>query len=98
MFKQDFEKVYVMTTSDKRDIIIHNINNLKLISETETGKKEEWWLKKHNPDNDIPKNIYLLGNGTIRQLHDKYNNKYGFIEWSEFINYTRELIKQHIML
>ena len=63
-----------------------------------TGKKDNWWIDKHNPNNDIPKNIYLLGKGTIQQLHIEYIKNYGHIEWSDFINYTRELIKQKIMI
>lgn len=78
--------------------IIQKINNGEMVSETVTGKKENWWIDKHNPNNEIPTNIYLLGKGTIKELHTEYINKYGNIEWSDFINYTRELIKQKIMI
>lgn len=98
MIKQDFNKVYIMTNPDKRFIIIQQINNEELISNTKTGKRQKWWLIKHNPDNEIPKNIYLLGNGIIYQLHEKYKQHHGYIEWEDFIDYTRELIKQNIML
>jgi len=68
------------------------------MSETITGKKDSWWINKHNPNKEIPKNIYLLGKGTIQQLHIEYIKIYGNIEWIDFINYTRELIKQKIMI
>ena len=97
-FKHDFNKIYIMTRPDERFIIIQQINNQELKSETKTGIRQKWWLIKHNPDNEIPKNIYLLGDGTIPQLHKKYKECHGYIEWEEFINYTRELIKQNIML
>jgi hypothetical protein len=98
MFQQDFTKIYVMTNPNKKSKIIQQINNRELVSETVVGKKQEWWLKKHNPDNNIPKNIYSLGDGTIKELYDKYIIRYENIEWTEFINFTRELIKQQIML
>ena len=87
-----------MTNPNKKSKIIQQINNRELVSETVVGKKQEWWLKKHNPDNNIPKNIYSLGDGTIKELYDKYIIRYENIEWTEFINFTRELIKQQIML
>jgi hypothetical protein len=40
----------------------------------------------------------LLGKGTIQELYDEYITNYGNIERSDFINYTRELIKQKIMI
>jgi hypothetical protein len=87
-----------MINSNERNEILTKINNGELVSETFTGKKECWWKDKHNPNNKIPKNIYLLGKGTIRELHIEYIKQYGNIEWSDFINYTRELIKQKIMI
>ena len=98
MFKQDFQKTYVMIHPSERYAILQRINHKEIVSETVVGKAQEWWLKKHNPDQDIPKQIYLLGQGTIRELYDTYTNHYGAIEWEEFINYTRELIKQNIMV
>jgi len=98
MFRQDFQKTYTMVNPNERLIIIEKINNGELESETIIGNKQDWWLKKHNPDNEIPRNIYLLGDGTLEELHKKYIIKYGSIEWDEFINYTRELTKQKIML
>jgi len=98
MFRQDFNKIYYMISPSDRIEIIKKINNEEMISETITGKKERWWIDKHNPNNEIPKNIYLLGKGTIQQLHNEYIQIYGNIEWSDFINYTRELIKQKIMI
>ncbi len=98
MFRQDFSKEYIMVNPCERIDIINKINKGEMVSETMSGKKESWWIEKHNPDNEIPKNIYLLGKGTLQELHIEYINKYGNIEWIVFINYTRELIKQTIML
>ena len=98
LYIQDFHKTYTMTTLIDRNTIIQKINNSELTSETKTGKKHEWWLRKHNPNSIIPKNIYYLGEGNINKLYEKYINKYGVILWEEFINYTRELIKQKIMI
>jgi hypothetical protein len=98
MFRQDFIKTYNMINPSERIEIIKKINNGEMISETSNGKKDNWWIDKHNPNNEIPKNIYLLGKGTIQELYEEYIKIYGNIEWSEFINYTRELIKQKIMI
>ena len=98
MFRQDFSKIYSMISPSDRVEIMKKINNGEIMSETITGNKEHWWIDKHNPNNEIPKNIYLLGKGSIQQLYDKYIEIYGNIEWSDFINYTRELIKQKIMI
>lgn len=98
MFKQDFSKIYYMISPSERNDIIQKINSDDMVSETFTGKKEHWWKDKHHPNNDIPKNIYLLGKGTIQQLHVEYNKNFGEMEWSDFINYTRELVKQKIMI
>jgi len=89
MSRQDFSKIYSMISPSDRVEIMKKINNGEIMSETITGNKEHWWIDKHNPNNEIPKNIYLL---------DKYIEIYGNIEWSDFINYTRELIKQKIMI
>ena len=96
MFKQDFKRSYVMVQPTERLEIIVKINE-GMCSETITGKKQRWWSDKHHPDKEIPKAIYLLGNGTIEELYNEYR-KLNMIEWSVFINYTRELIKQKIML
>ena len=98
MIRQDFSKIYYMINPSDRIEIIKKINSEEMISETITGKKERWWIDKHNPNNEIPKNIYLLGKGTIQELHIEYIKNYSNIEWSDFINYTRELIKQKIMI
>ena len=47
-----------MCNPNERCIIIDKINNGELESETIVGNKQDWWLKKHNPDNEIPRNIY----------------------------------------
>ena len=98
MFRQDFNKIYTMINPNERNKIINKINNHELVSETMTGKKYDWWKGYHNPSEEIPRNIYLLGKGTIEQLHNKYLKTYGNIEWDIFINFTRELIKQKIMI
>jgi len=98
MFRQDFNKIYIMIYPSERIEIIKKINSGEIVSENFTGIKQRWWLDKHNPDNEIPKKIYLLGKGTIQELYNEYIRNYGNIEWSEFINYTRELIKQKIMI
>ena len=87
-----------MIIPDERNKIINKINNYELVSETITGQKYDWWRGYHNPSEEIPRNIYLLGKGTIAQLHNKYLKTYGNIEWDIFINFTRELIKQKIMV
>ena len=98
MFRQDFNKEYTMVTTSELLDITKKINSGELVSETIRGQKENWWIHKHNPINEIPQHIYLLGKGTIQALHIQYMTKYGAIEWSEFIDYTRELIKQRIMV
>ena len=98
MFRQDFNKIYNMINPNERNKIVNKINNNELVSETLTGKKYNWWIGYHNPNEEIPNNIYLLGKGTIKHLYDEYIKKYGAIEWNIFINFTRELIKQKIMV
>lgn len=95
--KQNFRKTYASVTPEERVLVIQQINNNTLTSECFTGRRLKWWTEKHHPENEIPKNIYLLGRGTLAQLHNAYLQKHGVIEWSEFINYTRELIKQEIL-
>jgi len=97
MIRQDFNKTYRMISPIERLEIIIKINKGELISENATGRKCCWWKNKHNPTNDIPKNIYLLGKGTIQELYNEYRKNYDNIEWKNFIDYTRELIKQKIM-
>jgi hypothetical protein len=99
MFKHDFTKIYSMVSVNERNLIIDKINSGEITSECTAGIKNKWWENKHHPDKEIPKNIYLLGDGTIQELHRQFREKTMMdIEWSEFINYTRELIKQGIML
>jgi hypothetical protein len=98
MFKHNWNKEYIMVNPSDRLIIANKCNNEEMISETKPGKKQKWWKLKHNPNGVIPTNIYLLGKGTIQQLHNEYNKKYDYIEWSDFIDYTRELIKQGIII
>ena len=72
MFRQDFNKIYYMINPSERIEIIKKIMDGEMVSETVTGKKDNWWIDKHNPNNEIPKNIYLLGKGTIQELHIEY--------------------------
>jgi hypothetical protein len=97
-FKQDFNKKYLMVSVNERNEIIKNINLGLLCSECVTGIKNNWWSKKHHPEEDMPKNIYLSGDGTIEEVYKSFIKRTNIkIEYSEFINYTRELIKQGIM-
>ena len=91
------DKVLTMCSPSERVDIIHKIDSGMIESECESGKKQRWWYTKHHPNRDIPKNIYLLGIGTMKVLYDKYQKEYGPIEWSVFNGYTRELKKQGIM-
>ena len=98
--KQDRVSVYRMTRPEVRRIIIQRIDSGDMVSECKSEKK--WWATKHHPKREIPQNIYLLGNGTLQDLHKKYIAEYTKenetpIEYKVFINYTRELIKQGIM-
>ena len=98
--KQVSNQEYQMATPERRREIIQKIDNGDMKSECKTGKK--WWTTKHHPKREIPQNIYLLGNGTLSELHKKYIAEYtreneAPIEYKVFINYTRELIKQGIM-
>jgi hypothetical protein len=97
---QDSTRKYKMVNPEKRMDITRRIDNGEMVSECKTGKR--WWLSKHHPKREIPQNIYLLGNGTLQDLHQKYIAEYTKendppIEYKVFINYTRELIKQGIM-
>jgi hypothetical protein len=91
------DRVYAMLPPVGRIEIIRQIDAGLLSSECESGRKQKWWTNKHYPKKPIPTNIYLLGYGTQRELHEKYIREYGPIEWKEFSSYTRELIKQGIM-
>jgi hypothetical protein len=88
-----------MVSVNERMLIIGKINSGEIVCQCVAGIKNNWWGNKHHPEKDIPKNIYLLGSGTIEELHEKFRVKFVCeIEWGEFINYTRELIKQGIMV
>lgn len=95
---QDFDKVYEMVNPNARFIIIEQIKNRKIVPNT----KRDWWKKdeKHDPKGIIPTRIYLLGNGTIQQLYEKWCDEYEdeYISLHDFKDYTRELIKQGIMV
>jgi len=98
--KQTPTNVYCVVSPERRREIIRQIDNGERMSECKTGKK--WWVTKHHPKQEIPQNIYLLGNGSLGDLHKRYVAEYCkenevSIEYKVFINYTRELIKQGIM-
>ena len=95
--KNYYERVYHMINPHERIEIVRKINSGEMISEFTDGE-ENLWMNKYNPNNRIPTNIYLLGEGTIEELHIKYIENYGNIELSDFIVHTRELIKQKIMV
>lgn len=97
----NYEKTFVPVSPDKRNIIINNINTIEDFEVSNTGRSTKKWWKggKHDPENEIPKNIYLLGSGTFDELYNKYVSKYGNqLSKKEFKDYTRELIKQEIMI
>jgi hypothetical protein len=62
--------------------------------------KKNAWKKKHHPDKAIPRDIYLLGEGTMDNLFEKFKEKYTeYTETkSEFKNYLRELKQQGILV
>ena len=105
--RQNKKKTYRMIIPHERNIIIQKIDNGEfdlIITENEMI----WWgrgaqrkgkeYRKHAPDEEIPKNIYLLGNGTLKELYNEYIKKHTYLEWRQFLNYTRELQKQKIMI
>jgi hypothetical protein len=96
-FKQDFTATYHMVAPQQRCDIIKHIDMGNMESECVTGIQQKWWTTKHHPAEIIPTRIYLLGDGTIEELFQRYVAKHSEMEWSDFINYTRELIKQRIM-
>jgi len=98
--KQNFKAIYVMSTPEERVEIINRIKNGSINTNVQTGIKAKWWSNKHHPEEDIPKNIYLIGGGvTLMELHGRYNVKYARtpLDWHAFSGYTRELIMQGIM-
>lgn len=100
---QDIEKPRRMVDTETHSFIIRQIDAGELESENNTGQREKWWKKKHHPNKEIPLNIYHLGclNGYIspKELYPKYVAQFGnVIDERKFYNYTRELIKQNIMV
>lgn len=95
-FKKNELSVHRMVSPQERNIIIQNIDsgNYLLINHN----TKVWWENKHHPKQVIPTNLYLLGNGRLCELFEKYNDKHEPISRSDFNDYTRELIKQGIML
>lgn len=98
MYKQNPNQHREMVSPNVRKKVVERINAGELESETITGYCKRWWKTKHHPDKEVPTNIYLLGNGSPEELYIKYITKYGYIEHRVFLNYTRELIKQQIMI
>ena len=98
--RQDKKKEYKMISNSGRNERIEEIDSGKRKPPTKQGIKERYWEegKKHHPKAEIPTRIYLLGNGTIKELYKRYCNIYGNIDWKSFIGFTRELIKQKIMI
>jgi len=93
-----------MVSPNDRNTIIRRINSGEIDTDVSTGQRNKWWKKKHHPEREIPTNIYLLGDGTPKELHDMYNTKYTLVaspqtaKWENFRNYTRELVQQGIMV
>jgi hypothetical protein len=98
MFKQNPNQPREMVSPSVRNEVIERINAGELESETVTGRKQNWWKNKHHPQQTIPTKIYLLGNGSPEELYIKYIALYECIDHREFLDYTRELIKQNIMV
>ena len=105
MIKWNYEnKFYKMIPPHGRIEIIDKIDNKEIFTEEKLQRCGNsitvWWVVggKHHPNKEIPQNIYLLGNGSLKELHNKYKNKYNDISWRNFTDYTRELIKQGIMV
>ena len=99
--RQNFKANYGMVSPMIRSDIIEKINNGIVVSLFEippAGIKADWTHKKHYPENEIPTRIYLLSGGKIENMHQTYMRKYGEISWEDFRNYTRELIRQGIMI
>jgi len=101
-FHQNFIDKHSMIGPNARNEISEKCNLKEMISETKTGQKQDWWSGKHQPDATIPAHIWQigasLGPSTIPELHAAYIQQYENIVWSDFIDYTRELIKQKIMI
>ena len=99
--RQNFKATHFMVSPLRRSDIIEKINNgsfVPLFEIPTAGIKGQWLHKRHNPENEIPTRIYLLGGGKIQHMHQTYMRKYGDISWEDFRNYTRELIRQGIMV
>ena len=101
-FERNFYANYVMVCPMVRCEIIQEINNGKfepLFPIPPSGHKADWNHKKHHPEKKIPTNIYLLGGGGKHDdLFKQYLEKYGEISKKDFNDYTRELIRQRIMI
>jgi hypothetical protein len=98
MFKQNPNQQREMVPPSVRNEVIERIDAGELESETVTGYRQGWWKNKHHPKQDIPTKIYLLGNGSPEDLYGKYIAEHEYINHGEFLDYTRELIKQGIMI
>ena len=100
--KQSCEATYGMVDPMFRNDIIEKINNGSFLPVLPpAGETADWTHKKHYPENKIPTRVYLLGGGKLKHMHQKYLRKYGeteFIEFKEFQNFTRELLRQGIMI
>ena len=98
--KQRREATYGMVDPMFRNDIIEKIDNgsfLPLLPPA--GEKADWTHKKHYPENKIPTRVYLLGGGKLEHMYQKYIRKYGDeIKLHEFKNFTRELLRQGIMI
>jgi len=92
--QQNFDKTYSMVSPQERRSIISRIDNNELVSEILSIS----WKAKHHPSSEVPASIYLLGDGTIQELFDRYHQTYREpVEWGQFMGYTREMFRQGIM-
>lgn len=97
MSKISDHDVYVAVSPEQRRIIINQIKQgTHPGSGRLRGKEMDYfhWTEKHDPENEIPTVIYLLGNGTFDEHHARYNQ----INRRVLSNYRRELIYQGILI
>jgi len=94
-FKKNEHDIHFMVSPEKRRDIIHKINTRNYIPLN--INTHSWWSTKHHPTQHIPTNIYLLGDGKLGELFERYNQQYNPISKKNFYDYVREMIKQGLM-
>lgn len=88
-----------MVRPDVRREIIEQIHDGRMVEKVPKGRQAKWWTTTHEPNEEIPRNIYLLGDGYVDDLEERYARTYGTrLTHREFWNYTREMIQQGIIV